>query len=110
MLHSLKKLSAVALLTFGALTSATAADWPEAGKTVQIVVPAPGGAGTGDAIARLIADQLSKRMKASVIVDNRGGANGNIGAMIVAGDLCFSSCQNFRRDFRLCIFYRGQKQ
>ena len=85
MLHSLKTLSAVALLTFGALTSATAADWPEAGKTVQIVVPAPGGAGTGDAIARLIADQLSKRMKASVIVDNRGGANGNIGATIVAG-------------------------
>ncbi len=85
MFRFLCKLNAALLLSLGALTSAVAADWPEPGKTVQIVVPAPGGAGTGDAIARLLADQLGKRLKASFIIDNRGGANGNIGATIVAG-------------------------
>jgi tripartite-type tricarboxylate transporter receptor subunit TctC len=84
MLNFLSKLGTAVLLTLGLLTSALAAEWPESGKTVQIVVPAPGGAGTGDAIARQIAEQLGKRLKASVIIDNRGGANGNIGATIVS--------------------------
>lgn len=80
----LSRLAVVTTLALGILTPALAADWPAAGKAVQLVVPAPGGAGTGDAIARVMADQLGKKLKTAVIVDNRGGANGNIGATVIA--------------------------
>ena len=72
-----------AALAAGLALPAQAQDWP-AGKTVQIVVPAPGGGGTGDTIARVIAEELGKHLKTSVIVDNKPGANGNIGAAYAA--------------------------
>jgi tripartite-type tricarboxylate transporter receptor subunit TctC len=75
----------VAALALGSFGPARAADWPASGKTIQVIVPAPGGAGTGDAIARVIADQLATRLKVAVIVDNRAGANGNVGATVAAG-------------------------
>jgi tripartite-type tricarboxylate transporter receptor subunit TctC len=59
--------------------AAASGDWPT-GKPIQIIVPAPGGGGTGDTIARLIADRLAKRLGTSVVIDNKAGANGNIGA------------------------------
>lgn len=62
------------------LSNVHAQDWPAAGKTVQIVVPAPGGGGTGDTIARIVAEELSKALKGTFIIDNKPGANGNIGA------------------------------
>lgn len=49
-----------------------------------MIVPAPGGGGTGDTIARIIAEQLAQKLKVAVIVDNKGGANGNIGAAAAA--------------------------
>lgn len=55
--------------------------WPT--KAVRIVVPfAPGG--TTDILARAVAPELSKVFGQSFIVDNRGGAGGNLGADIVA--------------------------
>jgi tripartite-type tricarboxylate transporter receptor subunit TctC len=76
--------SAIALAALLPLaTPLSAQDWP-AGKTVQIIVPAPGGGGTGDSIARVIAEELAKRLSTSVIVDNKAGANGNIGAAAAA--------------------------
>ena len=52
-------------------------------KAIRMVVPFPPGGGT-DLLARPIAQELSERMGQSVIVDNRGGGNGMIGADIVA--------------------------
>lgn len=54
-----------------------AQDYP--GNPIKIVVPSAPGA-TTDALARIIADQLQKKWGQPVIVDNRAGAAGNIGA------------------------------
>ncbi len=81
----LKRAAVVALASAAGLgASAQTAAWPTSGKTIQIIVPAPGGGGTGDTIARIVADELAKTLKTSVIVDNKPGANGNIGAAAAA--------------------------
>ena len=85
MRHALSAAAIAAALAVGAAGPTQALDWPAAGKTITIVLPAPGGAGTGDSIGRVVADQLATRLKATVIVDNRPGANGNVGATIAAG-------------------------
>ena len=59
---------------------AHAQSWPQ--KAVRIVVPFPAG-GSNDALCRIVADKLSGEWKQPVIVDNKGGAGGNIGAEIV---------------------------
>jgi tripartite-type tricarboxylate transporter receptor subunit TctC len=62
--------------------TAFAADWPT--KPVRIIVPAGGGGGTADPISRVLAEALSKRLGQAFVVENRGGANGNIGASAAA--------------------------
>ena len=52
-------------------------------KNVTVVVPYPPGGGT-DLFGRLIAQDLAKQLDKQFIVDNRSGANGNIGAELVA--------------------------
>ena len=49
-------------------------------KTVRIVVPYPAGGGTDVLGAHHLADQLSRKWKQTVLVENIGGAAGNIGA------------------------------
>ena len=66
------------------LPTVQAQDWPAAGKTIQLTVPAPGGGGTGDAIARVMAEELAKRLKTPFVIDNKAGANGNLGAAAAA--------------------------
>ena len=58
-----------------------AAAWPA--KPVRIVVPFPAGGAT-DVVARLLAQQLSEKWGTGVIVEDRPGAGGNIGADVVA--------------------------
>ncbi|RZI89214.1 MAG: tripartite tricarboxylate transporter substrate binding protein [Variovorax sp.] len=61
---------------------ARAADaWPS--KPIRIVVPYPPG-GSSDIIARSITQPLSDALKQTVIIDNKPGANGNLGADFVA--------------------------
>lgn len=83
MRRTLLQLAAAAALLPAIALPVQAQDWP-GGKTVMVVVPAPGGGGTGDSIARVIAEELSKRLKTPVVIDNKPGANGNIGAAAAA--------------------------
>ena len=72
---------ALAACAFTVAAAAHAAAFPE--RPITIVVPyAPGGA--ADAVARLVAARMSTRLGTSVIVDNKAGASGTIGAAYVA--------------------------
>jgi tripartite-type tricarboxylate transporter receptor subunit TctC len=58
---------------------ASRAQSPFPSRTIRVVIPYPAGGGT-DALGRLVADHLSRKWGQSVIVENIGGAAGNIGA------------------------------
>jgi len=55
-------------------------EWPV--KTVRIVVPFPPG-GSADLLPRIVGEKLAERWGQAVIIDNRPGAAGNIGAEVV---------------------------
>jgi tripartite-type tricarboxylate transporter receptor subunit TctC len=56
---------------------------PYPNRPVRIVVPFPPG-GTVDAVPRIVSEKLSARWNQPVIIENRPGAGGNIGAELVA--------------------------
>jgi tripartite-type tricarboxylate transporter receptor subunit TctC len=78
---------AITRRTFSA--AALAASLPALGQTaypdrpVKLVVPYPPGGAT-DVIGRIVAQRLSTGLGQNVVIDNRGGAGGNIGADMVA--------------------------
>lgn len=79
-----RKILIAVMLFMSALLGASVlaqTDFPT--KPVKIVVPFPPGGGT-DIVGRLIGARLSEQWKQSVIVENRPGASGNIGADYVA--------------------------
>ncbi len=67
--------------TVAAPALAQADKWPS--KPIRIVVPYPPG-GSSDIIARAISQPLAEALKTTVIVENKPGANGNLGADFVA--------------------------
>ena len=58
-------------------TTAMAGDYPD--RAVKIIVPFPAG-GTADAVPRIVGDWLSRKWSQPVVIENRTGAAGNIGA------------------------------
>ena len=71
------------MIAFAALSStpADAEIFPD--RPIHIVVPFPAG-GSNDVVARFLGQKLSELFGQSVIIDNRAGAGGNVGAEFVA--------------------------
>jgi len=63
------------------IPGALAAGYPD--RPVRLIVPSPPGGGT-DTATRMIAPKLSEYLGQQIVIDNRGGASGNIGAELAA--------------------------
>ena len=75
---SVRLLAALTLATAGTVFAQSYPNHP-----IKLVVPYPAG-GPADVLGRLVTQKLSESFGIPVIVDNRGGANGNIGTDFVA--------------------------
>jgi tripartite-type tricarboxylate transporter receptor subunit TctC len=80
--NKLTRRGAIALLAAAFLPlPVPAQEWAPT-KPVRIIVPIVGG--TNDVVARLVAPELQKALGQAFVVENKGGAGGNIGADLVA--------------------------
>jgi tripartite-type tricarboxylate transporter receptor subunit TctC len=77
----MNRVIAAAALSISMLAPALADSFPS--KTITIVVPYPPG-GTSDIVPRALAPKMQEALGVPVIIDNRGGANGSLGAAYVA--------------------------
>ena len=64
-----------------AFAQAPSAPWPS--KPIKFILPFPPGGGT-DILGRIVADRLSTQLGQPVVIENRGGAGGNVGAEAAA--------------------------
>ena len=80
---ALGTIASAAVLGAGLLTHTAAMAQAYPSKPVTIVVPLAAG-GTADILARIVGQGLTAELGQSVIVDNRAGAGGNIGASMAA--------------------------
>src|SRR5512140_2186567 len=69
------------LATLLAATAVNAQPWPA--KTIKIIVPYPPG-GTSDILARSLGPKITDALGQTVIIENKPGATGNVGADFVA--------------------------
>ena len=80
----LKKLILLAVISLTTLAAgAQTSSWPSPGKPITFINPFPPG-GAVDAFGRPLAKQLSTQLGTSIVVDNRGGAGGTLGAAVAA--------------------------
>lgn len=70
-------LAGVLIIASGVSTAMAQGDWPQS--TVKIIVPYPPGGGA-DSSPRVLLDGLSKKWGQPVVIENRSGAGGNVGA------------------------------
>lgn len=70
-------LGALAALTVSFSAPTRAEDFPS--KPITVIVPFPAG-GASDAVARLLSAKVAETLKQPLVVDNRPGANGSVGA------------------------------
>ena len=80
-MHTCLTTLAAAAVLISSLTQGAAQEWPA--RPVTMVVPFTSGT-TSDVVARALMDHLSKAIGQPIVIDNRGGAGGNIGAGMVA--------------------------
>ncbi len=79
---TVRRLAGAALLALGfVLAGAASAEFPD--KPIRLVVPFPAGGGA-DNLARIIMPRVSQALGKPIVIDNRPGAGGNVGAEIVA--------------------------
>ena len=71
------------LLFLSIFVCASALAQPFPSKPLRVIVPFPAG-GTTDIVARLVGQRMSETMGQAIVVENRGGAGGTIGAAEVA--------------------------
>ena len=72
---------ASALAAGSAMAQTGDAGWPD--RPIRLIVPFPAGSST-DIVARIIAQKLGPRVGQQIVIENRAGASGNIGADAVA--------------------------
>jgi tripartite-type tricarboxylate transporter receptor subunit TctC len=80
-MHSISRIAIAALASAGAFLVHAQDAYPS--RALTLVVPYPAG-GVADTIARPLAQALGKRLGQPVVIDNRAGANGNIGSAYAA--------------------------
>jgi tripartite-type tricarboxylate transporter receptor subunit TctC len=80
-LHRFLQFSVAALATVAAIGAAAQSAWPD--KTIRVVLPFPPG-GPSDIVMRLAAERMQVALRQTIVVDNKPGAGGNLGAAEVA--------------------------
>ena len=74
-------LAAALLAASAAVAQASDTEWPQ--RPIRLIVPFPAGAST-DIIARIVGQKLSQGLGQQIVIENRAGASGNIGADAIA--------------------------
>jgi tripartite-type tricarboxylate transporter receptor subunit TctC len=80
MLRVLAPIAAAAIFATASAHAQTAADYPS--KPIKVIVTVPAGGGV-DTVTRIVAEKMQQRLGQSVVIENRGGAGGNIAAEAV---------------------------
>jgi len=70
------------IVSVWSLSVSAQSNWP-GNKPIKLIIPFPPG-GTTDIVGRLVSQELGKQLGTSVVIENRGGGGGSIGALEVA--------------------------